>query len=98
MASWTTLEARRKGNQGESPMGKKRLSCVVSASKYGAKAGAGVVVSVIRRVMDPLSLILVVTARGRVQFACPRMQAAMSGNVAAIRGAWSCLYGEERGM
>jgi len=98
MVSWTSLEARRKGNQGESPMGKERLSCVVSTSKYGAKAAAGVVVSVISRVTDPLSLIFVVTARGRVQFASPWMHAAMSGNVAAIRGAWSCLYGEERGM
>jgi len=40
---------------------------------------------------------LVVTARGRIQFASLRMRAAMSGNVAAIREACGCSEGEEPG-
>jgi len=85
------------GQLGRVSPGKQRLSCVVSASKYCAKAAAGVVVSVTRRVTEPLSLAWVVTARGRIQFASLRTPAAMSGNVAAIRGAWVCFEGEERG-
>jgi len=50
-----------------------------------------------RRVTDPRSLTLVVTARGRIQFASLRTRAVMSGKVAAIRGPWGCSEGEERG-
>ena len=44
--------------------------------------------SVTSRVTDPRSLTLVVTARGRAQFASLRTRAAISGKVAAIREAW----------
>ena len=87
MASCASLGARRKGNQGESPTGNDLLSWEERASKYGAKAAAGVVGSVTSRVTQPRSLTLVVTVRGRIQFASLRTRAAMSGNVAAIRGA-----------
>ena len=97
MASCASLGARRKGNQGESPMGNDLLSWQERASKYGAKAAAGVAGSVTRRVTDPRSLTLVVTARGRIQFTSLRTRAAMSGKVAAIRGACGCSQGEERG-
>jgi len=96
MVSWTSLRATQKGSQGESPMGKTGLSSVVSTSKYVGKAAAGVVVSVPTRMTEPLSLTLVVTVRGRVQLASLRTRAAMSGNVGAIREAWSCSEGEER--
>jgi len=98
MASSTSLGARRNGNQEESPTGKEQLSCVVSPSKYGAKGAAGVVVSVTRSVTEPLSLTLVVTARGRVQLASLRTRAAMSGEVEAIRMAWACSEEEDRGV
>jgi len=97
MASWASLGARRKGNQGDSPTGNDLLSWLERASKYGAKAAAGVAGSVTRRVTEPRSLTLVVTARGRTQFASLRMRAAMSGKVAAMRGACGCSEGEERG-
>jgi len=87
MASCASLGARRKGNQGESPTGNDLLSWEERASKYGAKAAAGVVGSVTSRVTEPRSLTLVVTARGSIQFASLRTRAAMSGKVAAIRGA-----------
>jgi len=41
MASWASLGARRKGNQGESPTGKDLLSWEERASKYGAKGNRG---------------------------------------------------------
>jgi len=85
------------GHPGRVTHGKERLSCVLSASKYGAKAAAGVVVSVTRRVTEPLSLTLVVTTRGRLQLASLRTRAAMSRKVAAFREAWACSDGEERG-
>ena len=99
MASWASLGARRKGNQGDSPTGKdlSRLSWVERASKYGAKAAAGVAGSVTRRVTEPRSLTLVVTARGRTHLASLRTRPALSGKVAAIRGACGCSEGEERG-
>jgi len=97
MASQAPLGARRKGSQGASPTGNDLLSWEERASKYGAEAAAGVAGSVTRRVTDPRSLILVVTARGRMQFASLRTQAAMSQKVAAIRGACGCSEGEERG-
>ena len=97
MASWGSLGARRKGNQGESPSGNDLLSWAERASKYGAKAAAGVVGSVTRRVTDPRSLTLVVTASGSIQLASLRTRAAMSGKVAAIRDACWCSEGEERG-
>jgi len=97
MASCDSLGARRKGIQGESPTGKDLLSWLERASKYGAKAAAGVAGSVTRRVTDPRSLTLVVTGRGRTQFASLRTRAAISGQVAAIRGACECSEGEERG-
>jgi len=96
MASGTSLGARLKGSQGESLTVKARLSCVVSTSKYGAKAAPGVVVSVTRRVTEPLSLTLVVTVRGRIQLASLRRRAAMSEKVSAIRKAWACSEREER--
>ena len=49
------------------------------------------------RLNDPRSLTLVVTVRGRIQFASLRMRAAMSGKVAAIRAACGCSEGEESG-
>jgi len=97
MASCASLGARRKGNQGESPTGNGLLSWEERASKYGAKAAAGVVGSVTTRVTERLSLTLVVTARGRIQFASLRTRAAMSGKVAAISGPGGCSEGEERG-
>jgi len=97
MASCDSLGARRKGGQGESPTGKDLLSRLETASKYGANAAAGVAESVTRRVTDPRSLTLVVTARGRTKFASLTRLAAMSGKVAAIRGACGCSEGEERG-
>jgi len=97
MARCASLGARRKGNQGDSPTGNDLLSWEDRASKYGAKAAAGVVGLVTRRVTEPRSLTLVVTARGRMQFASLRTRAAMSGKVAAIRGACGCSEGEERG-
>jgi len=86
IASCHSLGARRKGNQGESPTGNDLLSWLERASKYGAKAAAGVAGSVTRRVTDPRSLTLVVTVRGRIQFASLSTWAAMSGKEAAIRG------------
>ena len=53
--------------------------------------------SVTRRVTDPRSLTLVVTARARIRLASLRTQAAMSGKVAAISDACGCSEGEERG-
>jgi len=97
MASCASLGARRKGHQGESPTGNDLLSWQERASKYGAKAVAGVAGSVTRRVTEPRSLTLVVTVRGRIQFASLRTRAAMSGKVAAIRGTCGCSEGEERG-
>jgi len=97
MASCASLGARRKGNQGEPPMGNDFLSWEERASNYGAKAAAGVVGWVTRRVTDPRSLTLVVTARGRMQFASLRKRTAISGKVAAIRGSCGCSEGEERG-
>jgi len=97
MASSASLGARRKGNQGESPKGNDLLSWEERVSKYGAKAAAGVVGSVTSRVTEPRSLTLVVTARGRIQFASLRTRAAISGKVAAIRGAWGCSEGDEQG-
>jgi len=97
MASWASLGARRKGNQGDSPTGNDLLSWLERASKYGAKAAAGVAGSVTRRVTDPRSLTLVVTARGRTHLASLRTRPALSGKVAAIRGACGCSEGEERG-
>jgi len=97
MASCASLGARRKGNQGESPTGNDLLSWEERASMYGAKAAAGVVGSVTRRVTDPRSLTLVVTARGRIQFASLRTRAAMSEKVAAIRGACGCSERQELG-
>ena len=87
MASCASLEARRKGNQEDPPTGNDLLSCEERASKYGAKAAAGVAGLVRRRVTEPLSLTLVVTARGRIQLASRSTWAAISGKVAAIRGA-----------
>jgi len=87
MASCASLGARRKGNQGASPTGNHLLSWQDRASKYGAKAAAGVAGLVTRRVTEPRSLTVVVSARGRIQFACLRTRAAMSGKVAAMRGA-----------
>jgi len=84
MASQTSVGARRKGSQGACPTGNERLNCVVSVSKYSAKAAAGVIVPVTRRVTEPLSLTLVVIARGRVQLASQTRRAAMSRNEAAI--------------
>ena len=97
MASCASLGARRKGNQGDSPTGNDLLSWEERASQYRAKAAAGVAGSVTRRVAEHRSLSLVVTVRGRIQFASLRTRAAMSGKVAAIRGAWGCSEGEERG-
>jgi len=107
MASCASLGARRKGNQGESPTGNDLLGWEERASKYGAKAAAGVVGSVTRWVTEPRSLTLVVTeprsltlvvtARGRILFASLRTRAAMSGMVAAIRGACGYSEGDERG-
>jgi len=97
MASCASLRARRKGNQGESPTGQDVLSWPERALKYGAKAAAGVAGSVTRMVTETGSLTLVVTARGRAQFASLRRRAAMSGKVAAIRGPCGCSEGEERG-
>jgi len=97
IASCDSLGARRKGNQGDSPSGNDLLSWQERASKYGAKAAAGVAGSVTRRVTDPQSLTLVVTVRGRIQFASLRTRAAISGKVAAIKGACRCSEGEERG-
>jgi len=97
MSSCTSLGARRKGNQGEPTTGNDFLSWEDRASKYGAKAAAGVVGSVTTRVTDPRSLTLVVTARGRMQFASLRKRGAISGKVAAIRGSCGCSEGEERG-
>jgi len=73
------------------------LSWEERASKYCAKAAAGVVESVTRRLTEPRWLTLMVTARGRIQFASLRTRAAMSGKVAAFRGACGCSEGEERG-
>ena len=78
MASCASLGARRKGSPGASPTGEDLLSWLERASKYGAKAAAGVAGSVTRSVTDPRSLTLVVTARGRAQFASLRTRAAMS--------------------
>jgi len=97
MVSWNSLGARRKGNKGESPTGNDLLSGVVRVSKYGAKAAAGVEGLETRRVTKPLSLTLVVTARGRVQFASRRRRATMSGKVTAIREACSCSEGVHLG-
>jgi len=97
MASCDSLGARGKGNQGHSPTGNDLLSWLEPASKYGAKAAAGVAGSVTSRVTDPRSLTLAVTARGSIQFASRRTRAAMSGKVAAISGACGCSEGQERG-
>jgi len=97
MASCASFGARRQGNQGDSPTGNDLLSWLERASKYEAKAAAGVAGSLTRRVTDPRSLTLVVTARGRMQFASLKTRAAMSGKVAAMRGACGCSEGEERG-
>jgi len=91
------LGARRKGSQGDSPTGNDQLSWLESASKYGAKAVAGVAGSVTRRVTEPRLLTLVVTARGRRPLASLRTRAAMSGKVAAMRGACGSSEGEVRG-
>ena len=96
MAGWVLLGVRRKCNQGESHTWKDLLSWEVRASKYGAKAGTGVAGSVTSRVTEPRSLTLVVTERGRIQFASVRTRAAMSGKVAAIRVACGCSEGEQR--
>jgi len=77
MASWASLGARRKGSQEDSPTGKDLFSWAERASKYGAKAAAGVAGSVTSRVTEPRSLTLVVTARGRLQLASLRTRAAM---------------------
>jgi len=87
MASCASLGARRNGNQGECPTGNDLLSWQERGSKYGAKAAVGVARSVTRRMTEPRSLTLVVTARGRLEFASLRTRAAMSEKVAAIRGA-----------
>jgi len=97
MASWASLGARRQVNQGDTPTGKDFLSWEARASKESAKTAAQVAGSVTRRVTDPRSLTLVVTVRGRIQFVSLRTRAAMSGKVAAIRGACCCSEGEERG-
>jgi len=65
--------------------------------KVGCKDGSGVAGSVTRRVTDPRSLTLVVTARGTILFASLRTRAARSGKVAAIRDACKCSEGEEQG-
>ena len=65
--------------------------------KVGRKAAAGVAGLVTSRVTDPRSLTLVVTARGRTQFASLRTRAQMSGKVAPIREACGCSEVEERG-
>jgi len=52
---------------------------------------------VTRRVTDPWSLTMVVTARRRIQFASRRTRAAMLGKVAAIREACRCSGGGEGG-
>ena len=49
------------------------------------------------RTVTDLVLNMVVTARGRLQLTSLRTRALMLGNVAAIRGAWSCSEGEQRG-
>ena len=98
IASCASVGARRKGNQGDSPTENDLLRWQERALKYGAKAAAGVAGSVMRRVTDAPSLTLVVTGRGRIQFASLKTQAAMSGKVAAIRGACGCSEGEERGV
>lgn len=82
---WISLGAGWKGTQGESLTGKEQLSWVLKASMEGVKAAAGVVWWETRRVTDPLSLALGVTARGRVQFASLSTRAAMSDTVAGIR-------------
>jgi len=87
MASCAWLGARRQGSQRESPTGNDLWSWEERASKYGAKAAAGVEGSVTSRVTDPRSLTLVVTARGRILFASLRIRAAMSGKVPAIKAA-----------
>ena len=98
MASCASLWARRNGNQVESPTGNDLLSWEERASKYGAKAAAGVVGSETRRVTEPRSLTLAVTARGtrRMQFASLRTRVAMWGKMAAIKGAGGCSEREER--
>ena len=70
---------------------------MVRASKYGAKAAAGVVGLETRRVTDPLSLTLAVMARGCVQFASLTTRAAILGKVAAIRVDSGCSMGGKRG-
>jgi len=65
--------------------------------EVGAKAATGMAGPLTRRVTDPRSLTLVVTARGRIQFASLRTRAAMSGKVATIRDACACSEGEEQG-
>ena len=55
--------------------------------KVRCEGGSGGGRSVTRRVTDPRSLTLVMTGRGRIQFASLRTRAAMSGKVAAIRAA-----------
>jgi len=97
IASCASLGVRRKGSQGDSPAGNNLLSWQERASKYRAKAAAGLAGWVTRRVTDPRSLTLVVTASRRIQFASLRRRAAMSGKVAAIRGACGCSEEEERG-
>jgi len=97
IASWSSLGARRQGRQGEFPTGKERLSGVVSASKYSAKAAARVVGSETWRVTEPLSLTLAVTERGRVQLASLRTRAAMLGKVAAMRRESGCSVGGDIG-
>ena len=97
MASWASLGARWQGHQGDSRTGNDLLSWHERALKYGAKAAAEVGASVTRSVTDPQSLTLVVTARGRKQFASLRTRDAMSEKVAAIRGACGCSEGDERG-
>jgi len=82
--------ASQNGNQGAFPTVNGRLSGDMRPSKYATKAPVGLVVSVMRRVIEPRSLTLVVTTRGRVQFASRRTRAAMSGRVAAIMWAWLC--------
>jgi len=60
-------------------------------------AAAGVAGSVTRRVTDPRSLTLVVTARRMIKFASLRTRAAMLGKVAAITDACGCSEGKEQG-
>jgi len=86
----------REGQPGKVPQWERFVKLTAECVEIGGKGRLGVAGSV--TLTDLGSLTLVVSATGRIKLASPRTRAAMSWNVAAIRGPCGGSEGEELGV